>query len=363
MQRRKNHPIRWVAWGALGACAAAGAFAAIGHAHPGPPPQRDMPVTDAVRKQAIDAAIANLEQAYVFPDKAEAMARRLRQMQQSGEFDKVTSSERFAETLTDVLQRESHDPHIEVRYFEQPVPIEPPGKATDEASPHERIEQIRMNYGVASVGRLHGNLGYIDLHQLGRPEGAVPRYAAAMRLLADTAALVIDLRQCGGGDPDAVMAFASYLFDRPTHLNDIYWRAENRTQVRWTQPNVPGPRYGERRRVYVLTSQDTFSGCEDLAYALKNARRATLVGETTGGGAHAGDPHRLAEHFMMFVPAGRPISPVTHTDWEGVGVTPDVQTSAAKSLDAAQRLALTALIANEHDADWKARLQDAERDL
>jgi C-terminal processing protease CtpA/Prc len=184
-----------------------------------------------------------------------------------------------------------------------------------------------------------------------------------MALLVDTKALVIDLRHCGGGDPESVMLFASYLYDKPTHLNDVYWRDENRTEQRWTQASVVGTKYGEARKVYLLTSGDTFSGCEDFAYALKNNKRATLVGETTGGGAHAGGPHRLDAHFMMFVPSGRPINPVTHTDWEGVGVAPDIKASAKNALDVAQVAALKAMIPVETDPVWRKKLQERLHDL
>ena len=119
---------------------------------------------------------------------------------------------------------------------------------------------------------------------------------------------------------------------------------------------MPGKRYGEARKVYLLTGGDTFSGCEDFAYALKYSRRATLVGETTGGGAHAGSPQRIGAHFLMFVPSGRPINPVTQTNWEGVGVTPDIVTSEKNALDTAQIAVLKDMIAVEADADWKRRL-------
>jgi hypothetical protein len=333
-------------------------------AQPGPPPQKDMTIDAATRKDVIAAVIANLDQAYVFPDRAAAMDARLRTGLQHGEFDTFTSASRFAQQLTETLRGVSHDPHLEVRYFEHAVPPQAPGKepsASEKAT--ELTQQRRFNYGVATVGRLQGNLGYIDMHQFGRLPGAADRNAAAMDLLADTRALIVDLRHCGGGDPDSVMVFASYLFDQPTHLNDIYWREENRTEHRWTQAKVAGHGYGQARKVYLLTSTDTFSGCEDLAYALKNNHRALLVGETTGGGAHAGDPHRLSAHFMMFVPSGRPINPVTHTDWEGVGVAPDVRVPAAKALDVAQVSALEAIMATEPDAEWKARLRERLDDL
>lgn len=363
-------PRRWrrraIAAGVLMAGLGAVAFVAIGHGsgQGDGPPQRDMAIDAAVRGEVIRAAVAQLDRAYVFPDQAARMHALLLGKLRHGDFDGIDSAEDFAERLTTVLREASHDGHLEVRYVEQAVPVEVPGQgpsAEDQA--HEHVEQVRFNFGLAEAKRLQGNLGYIDLHQLGRPDGADLRMADAFGLLRDTQALVIDLRHCTGGDPDTVMHFASYLFDQPTHLNDVYWRDENRTEARWTSATVPGPRYGQQRAVYLLTSGDTFSGCEDLAYALKNAHRAVLVGETTGGGAHGGGPHRLDAHFMMFVPSGRPISPVTHTDWEDVGVVPDVQTSAKKALDVAQVAALKELIAGEKDADWRQRLRERLHDL
>ena len=57
--------------------------------------------------------------------------------------------------------------------------------------------------------------------------------------------------------------------------------------------------------VYVLTSNKTFSAAEEFTYNLKNLKRATIIGETTGGGAHPGGVMPVAERFNMFVPTGR----------------------------------------------------------
>jgi len=337
-------------------------FGMPGHAQSGPP-QKDMAVDKAIRSEVIDGIVTNLDRAYVFPDKAAVMGKNLRAQLQHGDFDSATSAEKFADTLTEVLQRDSHDQHLVVRYFEDAIPLksEQGDSPVDKAA--ELVEESRFNFGFSGVDRLKGDIGYIDLHQFSRPEGAAPRIAAAMALLADTKALVIDLRHCGGGDPESVMLFASYLYDKPTHLNDVYWRDENRIEQRWTQASVAGTKYGEARKLYLLTSGDTFSGCEDFAYALKNNRRATVVGETTGGGAHAGSPHRLGAHFMMFVPSGRPINPVTHTDWESVGVVPDVKTSAKNALDIAQLAILKQLVAAETDPVWQQKLKDRIHEL
>lgn len=352
-----------LAVGALGAQAFTfpGAFGLV----PSEPPQKDMVVDKAMRTEAIESAIALLNQHYVFPEKAAALEKQLRGQMQNGDFDRVTSAEKFAQVLSEALQRDTRDKHLEVRYFEQEVAAVAPGQ-DQEDTPERREEylhQTRLNFGFSGFTRLQGNIGLVDLHAFGRSRGAADRITAMMSLLQDTDALIVDLRRCSGGDPETVMMFASYLFDQPTHLNDLYWRDENHTDERWTTATVPGKKYGQARKVYLLTGEDTLSGCEDLAYALKNARRATLIGATTGGGAHAGSPQRLSAHFMMFVPSGRPINPITHTDWEGVGVIPDIAVSEKKALDVATIAALKDLIATTKDEDWKGRLKDRLAEL
>ncbi len=326
------------------------------------PPQPDMVIDAALRQEVIENAKAQLERGYVFPEKAAAAGRHLRDAGQRGEFDKLSSAQAFAERLSDLLQAQTGDRHLAVRYFAQALSEDASGRSPEQEAAEQQTSR-RLNHGFHNVDRLQFNIGYIDLHAFGRPEPATARIAAAMTLLRDTDALVIDLRRCGGGDPETVMLFASYLFDEPTHLNDIYFRDENHTEVRWTTQSVGGPKYGEARRVYLLTSADTFSGCEDFAYALKNAGRATLVGETTGGGAHAGSPRRLSAHFMLFVPSGRPISPVTHTDWEGVGVTPQLAVSAKRALEVAQVAILREMLLGESDAHRRDQMRERIAEL
>lgn len=325
--------------------------------------QRDSVIDASERNTVIDAAIAELHRAYVIPEKTAAIESDLRERQRRGEFDSITSAQSFAGHLTDVLQEQTGDRHLEVRYFEKPLSVGESGQGTPEEQAIEDLRQRRLNYGFASVGRFPFNIGYIDLHAFARPEHATDRIAAAMTLVSESDALVIDLRKCGGGDPDTVMLFASYLFDAPEHLNDIYFRDEDRTEVRWTTKAVPGIKYGQERMVYLLTSHDTFSACEDITYALKNAHRAVVVGENTGGGAHAGSPQRLDAHFMMFVPSGRPISPVTHTDWEGVGIAPDISAPASDAADVAQVAILRRLLAGEADPERQGEIRERISEL
>lgn len=136
-----------------------------------------------------------------------------------------------------------------------------------------------------------------------------------------------------------VTMIASYLFDKPTHLIDIYNRKEDSTVQNWTLSYLPGARL-TTQPVFVLTAQRTFSGAEEFAFDLKNQKRATIVGETTGGGAHPVSGHPVADYFMLAVPFAKSLDPVTKTNWEGIGVEPDVKVSAADALDTAEKLAL-----------------------
>jgi len=137
---------------------------------------------------------------------------------------------------------------------------------------------------------------------------------------------------------------ASYLFDKPTRLIDIRWRTGNRLEQHWTSAKVAGPRYGQRRPVYVLTEHETFSAAEDFAYGMKARHRATVIGETTAGGAHPGDGFRLSPELMVFIPTGRSMDYVDGGNWEGKGVTPDHPVPAAEALTLAQRLAIEQLL-------------------
>src|SRR5260370_19281796 len=164
-----------------------------------------------------------------------------------------------------------------------------------------------------------------------------------MSFLANVDAIIFDLRENGGGAPKMVAMISSYLFDKPTHLNDLYNRKDDFATQYWTLPYVPGTMLADKP-AFVLTSKSTFSGAEEFTYNLKNLKRATIVGETTGGGAHPVSGQRIDDHFMIGVPFARAVNPITKTNWEGTGVEPDVKVPAADALATAQKLAAEKLV-------------------
>ncbi len=315
------------------------------------------------KKEAVDRLVEALSKSYVFPDVADRMGEAVRARQQKGEYDKLDDPQTFAEALTDHLQAVSHDKHMRVR-CEGGAPA---AGAPRRHFPESEEEFRRVNFGFEKVQLLPGNVGYVDLRMFAPADLAGPTAAAAMDFLANTDALVIDLRENGGGQPDMVQLFCSYLFGpEPVHLNDLYFRPMNETHQFWTLPWLPGKRY-VGKDVYVLTSHSTFSGAEECTYNLQTQKRAQIVGETTGGGANPGGRVELSKHLSAFVPSGRAINPVTGTNWEGTGVEPEVRVPAKLALATAQTLALKKLADGCAEGARRAALTDAlaqaERDL
>jgi len=292
----------------------------------------------ATRARVIDGAATQLEESYVFPAVAKAMEDSVRARLGRGEYDSITNGMVFASRLTDDFQAVSHDKHLRVNFSPAHLPNAPPQPSPD-AQAQMRRQMERINCAFVKIEQLPGNIGYLKFNGFMNPDVCGPTAAAAMNFLANVDALVIDLRDNGGGDPRMVAYLCSYLFSHRTHLNDLWTRKTNTTQEFWTLDSVPGKRLADSTPVYLLTSSLTFSGAEEFSYNLKNLKRATVVGETTGGGAHPVSGHRVDDHFMIGVPFAKAVNPITKTNWEGVGVEPDVKVPAADALATALKLA------------------------
>ncbi|OOG51596.1 hypothetical protein B0E50_00190 [Rhodanobacter sp. C01] len=294
---------------------------------------------------------------YVFPAVADKVAVELSANDAHGAYNGSKTTDAFATTLTADLSKAGQDRHLRVLY-------DPSFKASpgDQKAPtQEDVDETRkfvlhMGFGIAKVERLPGNVGYLDLRAFPPAEFVTGAYASAMNLLSGTDALILDLRLNGGGDPVSVANFLSYFFTEgdSRHLNDLYWRHDNSTQQYWTMP-VAGARY--TKPVYVLTSAYTFSGGEECAYDFQTQKRATLVGQTTGGGANPGDEFSLGHGFVAFIPTGRAINPITKTNWEHVGVKPDVAVAAADAMKTAYASILETLIRKTKDNGQRDALQ------
>jgi hypothetical protein len=297
------------------------------------------------RARAVAGAAALLDTFYVFPDVAKRMGDSLRARLARKEYDNYANGITFAMRLNDDLAGIAHDKHLRVNYSARSLPPDeprpagaPPRAPAPEDQAREREFLERINCGFVKAEQLPGNVGYLKFNMFADVDQCATTASAAMTFLAGTRALIIDMRENGGGSPAMVAFVSSYLFDRRTHLNDLWTRRTGKTEEWWTRDTVPGRRFGGEKPIYVLTSARSFSGAEEFTYNLKTLKRATIVGETTGGGAHPVAGHRIDEHFIIGVPFARAINPITHTNWEGVGVKPDIVVPAKDALATAQKL-------------------------
>lgn len=323
----------------------------------------DGPITAAQRDEAIDALLRELSDKYVFPDKAAETIKAIKARKKRGEYDALTTGHALATALSEHVNAVLRDAHFHVRFSKEPLPVrKEEGRPSEEEMARFIEAERQVNGGFERVERLPGNIGYMEVRSFAFPLRGIEVAASAVGFVAETDALIVDLRRNGGGSPDVVAALCSYFFDEPVHLNDLYFRPANETRQFWTSPSVPGKRYLERP-IYVLTSSKTGSAAEEFAYNLQNLKRATIVGEVTWGGANPGDMVRLGAHFAAFVPTGRAINPISKTNWEGVGVKPDIAAPADDALRVAQVKILEGRIASVKDPEVKAELEGRLREL
>jgi hypothetical protein len=304
-------------------------------------------ISDISKSEIIQNLSEKLKACYIFPDIAEEICIRLQEHLQAGEYKDINEADFFAYALTLHLQEVNHDEHLWVRWHPEPLPEDEGQLRLNPQWQEQRKLEARLdNHGLHKVERLPGNIGYLDLRYLHRPAWGGETVSGAMDLVANTHALIIDLRKCTGGYPGMISLVCSYLFgEEPLHLVSIYWRNEDITQQYWTLPYVPGKRYLEKP-VYILISKVTFSGGEGLANILQSRQRAVLIGERTDGGANPGASYRLHPHFEGFIPIGRSIDPLTRSNWEGVGITPDISIPQEQAYRLAYHMALESVISS-----------------
>lgn len=330
-------------------------------------PMKLPPVSASEKADLIAATARELNKRYVFPDVAKRASEALNAKFKAKVYDAITDGKALAEALSADLFALTKDAHLNYVFEPISAPMQAlPGQVVPEAQAAAALLDAKQrNFGLERVERLPGNIGYIDVRKFYSPATAGDTIAAAMGFVANADALIIDMRQSHGGFSETVALFTSYLFNERTLLSSFYWRDDDSTEQSWTLDWLPGKRFGTTKPVYVLTSKGTVSAAEEFAYNLKHLKRATIVGETTKGAANPGMFVKLTPLFSLFITNGRSINSVTKTNWEGVGVEPDVKVAADDALRTAQILALKPLIANEPDPRRKnalaARAEALER--
>ena len=331
----------------------------------------DMQLNPGINRQVVEGVIRAIKKYYVSSDVANRVEENLRRRLKNNEYDKITSAFDLIDALDAHMQEVSKDRHLALAYSHQAEPLVEGRDFSPETAQEKeegRIAARAKNFGFEKIERLPGNIGYLEMNSFVRPEFSGETTRSVMNFLANTDALIIDLRKSSGGSADMVLFLASYFFDEePFHLGDWFVRAEDRVQQWWTLPYVPGNRY-VGKDVYILLSRRSFSAVEGLASLLQHHKRAIIVGEKTSGGTHPGRMVRVHPNFAVFVPMSwfiyptgtpsvpidRPVYPTTKTDYEGTPVTPDIAVPASQALKRAQLEALQKKI--ERHPSQKERL-------
>jgi len=292
------------------------------------------------RQRVIYTVAANLKQHYFDIAAGQEMANALLAHAKNGDDDAAQTGAAFASLLTTQLREISHDPHLEVVYSRSVLPSNPSMTLSSEALARYRQAMEQSNCTFEKVEVLPHNIGYLKLNSFPDPSVCESTARAAMARLNNANTIIFDLRDNRGGSGEMVTLLAAYLFDHPELM---YSPRSSPTEQSWTRSPVQGNKLAGKP-VYVLISTTTISAAEQFSYNLKMLKRATFVGETTRGSAHAGVFYRIDDHFGIGIPEVKTVNPFGETDWEGRGVEPDVKVKAPDALQTAVRLAENKLL-------------------
>lgn len=289
-------------------------------------------LTDAERNLVIHSVADNLVAHYFDRERARQAATNLLSLYQQGYYNTIADGRMFATRLTFELQRTTSDLHVRVEFSRNIIPSGPPRPSAASLDQYSATMR-QQNCTFEEVAILPGNIGYLKLNSF--PDLAVCSAAAhaAIARLSHSNAVIFDLRGNTGGFPEMVATMAAPLFDRPVP----WYNPREGDGSHWLSP-TRGSRLADKP-VYILTSDVTLSAAEQFTYNLKMLKRATVIGDTTGGGAHVGVFHRIDDHFGIGIPETRINNPYGNPDWEGTGVEPDVKVPPADALATAEELA------------------------
>lgn len=284
----------------------------------------------------IDSISVFLNQYYVFPEVAKKIEVHLKEKYVKGHFNNLQNDEEFAEKIHLEMKSIANDLHLRFSVAGSSMSSELNRKRAPNYS-YQNVNNIR-EFGFFRTGKMDNGIGYFEIKGFPPLNSSKESVDEAMKCIIDSKVLIIDIRRNGGGMPEMVKYICSYFFDKPTHINSIYWRYLDKTVDFVTLEKVGGKKMVDIP-IYVLTSSFTVSGGEEFAYNIQTQRRGVLIGEVTAGGAN---PNNILsfDNFRFSISTGKAINPITKTNWEGVGVIPDIKIESSKALEQAYENAL-----------------------
>ncbi len=303
---------------------------------------------------------------YVFPKIGEQCVKYLQNELKTGGYQHIYDPEVLAAAISADLRLISEDKHLSLHF---PKPKEEAESKTDLQGGDAYTQAEGANFGlvtkILSVDSVDNNdyqIGYLSLSCFGavteskdpdpKHEEQLNANAAARRKavikavdsLKTTSGIIIDLRNNGGGSPEAVQLLCSCFLDAGIPLNTIRSRPPNSDDFVVEEYNTLSHSGLKRDAqllktpLYVLVSHKTFSAAEEFTNNLKVLGRAKIIGEVTGGGANPGGAYPVDKKFQLFVPHGQSINPYDGSNWEGVGVIPDHVVPADSALEECLKL-------------------------
>ncbi len=319
-------------------------------------------LTEKTRKETVNKICELVNENYILPDKGKSMTDQISKNLVEGDYKTISDPAIFAKQLTTDMQHVSNDKHLVVVYnpkriAEMKIEEDDPSSGEQEKNQRKRIERRRRNnFGFKKVEVLDGNIGYLDFRFFRDTDYAAQTAIGAMKFIENSDAVIIDLRNNFGGSASMYMLLISYFLDsNPVHLSTVKNMITKTEDQRWSLSHVPGKRMPDQD-LYILTSKRTFSAAEQFAYSLKHIRGAKVIGKYSGGGAHMATRMIINDNLYIFMPFAGGFSPVTGTNWEGIGVKPDLKISEEKAFEAAYLMALEKLKKETAEEDWKEKL-------
>lgn len=318
---------------------------------------------DSVNKKALLQKIYKvIADNYVFPDTGTAMINHLKKQAGIRKYDMIVKPNDFAAAVTRDIKAIYNDRHIRIIYDpklqKDIVAFISSKKGAEQVNSEESLHDAKQNFYLRKVEILPSNIGYIEFTNFAKPNPSASKTVnAAIQFVSHTDALIIDLRNNFGGNGSMAIEILSYFFGSKTFTGRSFNKIENKWINEFVENkksitgglviNVP---------VYILTSSRTYSSAEGFAYTLQNLQNAIVIGDTTRGGAHLTRSFSLGDGFVAFIPYLRTENAKTKTNWEGIGVIPQVIADENKALMKAQGIALTDKLSKTRDEKEKKKI-------
>ncbi|MEI7575350.1 MAG: S41 family peptidase [Armatimonadota bacterium] len=317
-------------------------------------------LTETLKAETLNEFARELDRSYVHRDVAKRIGAEFDKWKLTPDYEQVSSGEEFANRINAIMRGQVTDGHLSIRYSAEKLPPRQERMKPSQEEIAQDQKMMRMtNAGFTKVERLGGNIGYVKINQFFQLADSKRPIQASMKFLSNTDAMIIDLREHRGGHSETADFFTSIFFDpkAPVKFWDVYDRLQDKKFAVWSSKNTMGLRY--TKPIYVLISGATGSAGESVAYNLQAYKRSTTIGSKSYGIANMGNFFRINDHFMSLIPFAQGRNPVTGTNWEKVGVVPEIKASITESLVEAQKLALENLMSATQDPSDKAALSGA----